>query len=212
MTPEERMDAALLGSLPTIAVPRYSAFVELETPGQRLLMTANGPMLEVRRKWLYARAYCGEMDRSLRLPYGMLTEKVASVMDGKKHQALLEAFVEEARRALPNEVGGAVIWNESTDELRLVVCRSNEATPGFLKYELPRVESNEHLVIDVHSHGSGPAFFSALDDADDCAATKFAFVVGQVERSSVSVAARACLMGVMFGLTQYTLPVEPATA
>jgi PRTRC genetic system protein A len=51
-------------------------------------------------------------------------------------------------------------------------------------------------VIDCHSHGTHPAFFSSTDDEDDRHETKFAFVVGNCASSVPSMAMRLCAKGI----------------
>jgi PRTRC genetic system protein A len=72
------------------------------------------------------------------------------------------------------------------------------------------LEQGWHLVCDLHSHGAGPAFFSATDNGDDAHSTKIAIVVGSLGRDDgPTFAARLCAGGMFLGLP--SLPFEEAT-
>jgi PRTRC genetic system protein A len=56
---------------------------------------------------------------------------------------------------------------------------------------------DETVVVDVHSHGTAAAFFSAQDDEDDTGRGGFylALVLGDVMAATMSVAARLVVHG-----------------
>ncbi|KAJ8134833.1 hypothetical protein OY671_011954, partial [Metschnikowia pulcherrima] len=58
----------------------------------------------------------------------------------------------------------------------------DEATPSRLVYRTPVLPPDWHIVCDIHSHGTGPAFFSTTDDADDAHATKISLVFGRLDQ------------------------------
>jgi PRTRC genetic system protein A len=57
------------------------------------------------------------------------------------------------------------------------------------------------MVCDIHSHGHGPAFFSATDDADDAHSTKISIVFGRLDQpDGPAVALRLCAGGMFLPL------------
>jgi PRTRC genetic system protein A len=85
----------------------------------------------------------------------------------------LAAVLDHFRAALPNEAAAFILWNEATAEFTVHFPQIDEATPTRLVYRSPACEPGWHVVCDMHSHGRGPAYFSATDDADDAHATRF---------------------------------------
>jgi PRTRC genetic system protein A len=118
---------------------------------------------------------------------------------------LLEQVVDHFRAALPNEAAAFVLWNEATKAFALHFPEIEEATPSRLVYRSPVLQPGWHLISDIHSHATGPAYFSATDNADDAFATKIALVVGQLDQpDGVQIVSRLCACG-MFVL----LPRSP---
>jgi PRTRC genetic system protein A len=102
---------------------------------------------------------------------------------------------------LPNEAAAFVLWNEETGDFVVDWPVVDEATPSRLVYRPPSLRPGWHLVCDIHSHGSGPAFFSATDDADDADATKIALVFGRLGHPDGTVmASRLCADGLFLPL------------
>lgn len=187
-------DVALAKSFPIHAVPRFGQFEPLSTNGQRLLVTASGFLLEVRRDWLYAVQPCGLPLGMVRYPFGEVRPTIQLAF-GKVPRALVDQFIAIAQDALPNEVAGAIVFNAHTGTLDLRRCDSLQASVGHVQYALPPLGRGEHIAVDIHSHGEMPAFFSATDDTDDASATKIAVVVGGVDKDTPDVEVRLCLSG-----------------
>ena len=57
------------------------------------------------------------------------------------------------------------------------------------------------MVVDIHSHGWAPAFFSSTDDADDRGAMKISLVLGNLDRARPSSAMRLCMAGLVQPVT-----------
>ena len=67
---------------------------------------------------------------------------------------------------------------------------------AHIDYDEIRLQEGEHLVVDMHSHGDMPAFFSGEDDRDDAGAMRFSVVVGNIGSETPSSQMRLCLAGV----------------
>jgi PRTRC genetic system protein A len=69
-----------------------------------------------------------------------------------------------------------------------------------VKTILPILAEGEHMVLDIHSHGRFPAGFSPVDDKDDRGENKVAFVVGNLDKETVTMDSRLCLEGLFLSL------------
>jgi PRTRC genetic system protein A len=113
----------------------------------------------------------------------------------------LEPLLYHFRKALPNEAAAFIVWNEVTREFAVRFPTIDEATPSRLVYRTPVMEAGWHVVCDIHSHGTGPAFFSATDNADDAHATKISLVFGRLDRPGhEDMASRLCAAGMFLPL------------
>lgn len=191
-------DIALQAVTPTVMVPKFEPFTPLESVGHRYLAAADGLWLEIRRKWLYVRLPVAKQT-TVPMPYGTVTEKV-EIAFGKMPYKLLNDFVELAKAGLPNEVAAAIIWNEETKELHLQPLEAESASPGHITYRNPILGEGEHLVVDLHSHGTAGAFFSRTDNKDDRGSIKVAGVVGNIDKPEQSYAFRLCALGLFHSL------------
>ncbi len=191
-------DVALQSVMPTVMVPRYSELEELDTPGNRILMAANGVWLEVCRAWLYARVLVAKPS-IIPVPYGQVSE-VMRFGFGKLPRAMVAQFIGQARARCPNECAAWVVWNQRTNEWRLMVLEETSVGPGHVNVNLPTPEEDEHMVMDLHSHGLTEAFFSRIDNKDDRGATKIAGVIGNLDKPEVTASFRLCANGVFVPL------------
>ena len=73
--------------------------------------------------------------------------------------------------------------------------------PGHVKVNLPTLEEDEHMVMDLHSHGLTDAFFSRTDNKDDAEVRlKIAGVIGNLDKPEVTTSFRLCANGVFVPL------------
>lgn len=186
-------DGALHALTPTIMVPKFEAFAPLDAAGHRFLAAADGLWMEVRRAWLYARLPVA-LQEGVPMPYGTVTPAL-ELCFGKVPKGMLAEFVDMARAALPNEAAATVIWNEGTGAIRLQPLEAISASRDHITYKASELEYGEHEIVDLHSHGSSPAFFSSQDDADDATAVKIAGVVGNLDKPEPTYAFRLCALG-----------------
>ncbi|MCY1197503.1 PRTRC system protein A [compost metagenome] len=188
-------DAALQQSFPSVMVPRFGALAPMERPGERLLIAANGVFLEIVRPWLRIVRHLGAFQHRTAIPYGEAAE-ATELRCGRIPASLIGKFAMMAGAAHPKETGGWVVWNADSASFRLVPVRILEHSGGHLKYERPLLTADDVLVVDCHSHGRHPAFFSSTDDHDDRHDVKFAFVLGNCDAATPSMALRLCAKGI----------------
>lgn len=192
--------AAVLAAMPCYPVPPSGRSPAIEAlrdarAGQGLAIGRDGVMLILRRAWLALDVPVTPAIAS-HLPYGSVGASRADLRCGLIPGDILGAILAHLRAALPNEAAAFVIWNEATGAFEIRFPTIEEATPSRLVYRPPNLEPGWHLVCDVHSHGTAPAFFSATDDADDVHATKIAMVFGRLGQAGVPmVASRICAGG-----------------
>jgi PRTRC genetic system protein A len=175
------LDSYIAGSTPAIPMS-HGRHDPLVVPGHRYLVAREGLFVEVARPWVHAIL---EMATSqVPLPFGSARPLARiKLLCGQIPAHLMASFVEQARRALPNECGAWVIWHAQRREFDLIGLTATSATADNLAYERPVLEAGWSLVMDVHSHGRAPAFFSRTDDQDDKQAgeVKLAGVVGRLD-------------------------------
>lgn len=191
-------DVALQSVMPTVMVPRFSELEELATPGNRILMAANGVWLEVCRAWMYARVRVAN-PMSIPVPYGDVTEMMRFNF-GKLPRVMVAQFIEQARARSPNECAAWVVWNQLTAEWKLMMLEETSVGPGHVNINLPTLGEDEHMVMDIHSHGLTEAFFSRTDNKDDRGTTKIAGVIGNLDKPEVTTSFRLCVNGVFMSL------------
>jgi PRTRC genetic system protein A len=194
--------AAILAAVPCYPVPplgRSPALDALRSArvGHGLAVGSDGVMLILRRPWL-ALDVPVTPPISAYLPYGRIGTPRADLRCGLLPHEHLVSILDHLHSALPNEDAAFVLWNEVTRKFALHFPAIEEATPSRLIYRTPILEQDWHVVCDIHSHGTGPAFFSATDDADDAHATKISLVFGRLGHPDGPVMASRLCAGGMF--------------
>lgn len=202
--PGASLDAALWQSAPVECVPRHAPFEPLTTNGHRVLVATDGLWLECRRPWLHLIWPLAPKRAPVALPYGEL-KPTCDIAFGRLDTADIRTFTTRARNKLPNETGAWMSWEHYDDANtpgRLVWEDSEDvsASPTSLDHERPAETCTHSPCIDFHSHGTGPAGFSAIDDEDDAGEVKIAVVVGNVDQPIPSLAARLCCLGLVIPL------------
>lgn len=190
------IDRAVQTVTPTVMVPRHEPFQVLTEPGHRFLVAEDGLWLEVFRPWLYTRLPVAQQDR-VAMPYGKMTHHVELGCGKLKWPPIID-FMKDAGLTPETEIAGGVIWNEATDAWRYERFVAIEASGGHIKYERPRLQQGEHLVLDMHSHGKHPAYFSETDNTDDRGDVKLALVIGKLKEESdqPDLCVRLCALGI----------------
>jgi PRTRC genetic system protein A len=197
--------AAVLAHMPCYPVPPSGgspaiAALRAARAGQGLVVGRDGVMLILRRAWL-------ELDVPVtppiagHLPYGSIGNPRAELRCGLIPRRHLEEILGHFRAALPNEAAAFVIWDEVSREFCVHYPGIDEASPSRLVYRTPVLPPGQHLVCDLHSHGTGPAFFSGTDNADDAHATRIALVIGRLGHADGPVTvSRLCAAGLFLPL------------
>lgn len=200
MLADDPTAAALLAAVPCYPVPLSGRSPALDAlrksrAGHGLAVGRDGVMLIFRRPWL---ALDVPITRSLGayLPYGLAGAPRADLRCGMIPGGRLAAVLDHFGAALPNEAAAFVLWNETTGEFAVEFPTIDEATPTRLVYRIPVLQPDWHVICDIHSHGCGPAYFSATDDEDDAHATKISLVIGSFgDPAGPAMASRLCAGG-----------------
>ena len=200
MPTDDATAAAVLEAMPCYPVPPFDRSPAIETlrasrVGHGLAIGSDGVMLILRRPWLEVDALLSDA-LPAHVPYGSVGRPRAALRCGLIPGDLLDQILAHFLRQLPNEAAAFVLWNASDRSFRISYPKILEAMPSRLVYSPPAPDGDWHVVCDLHSHGRGPAFFSATDDADDMHATKIAVVAGRLgEPNGVELIARLCAGG-----------------
>ena len=79
---------------------------------------------------------------------------------------------------------------------------------GHIRYHRPDATPRCLPVVDVHSHGILPAFFSGTDERDDRTDdAKLAFVVGNLDKAEVTVTMRFVGFGLSLDLSEWAASI-----
>lgn len=189
----DKRDLVLQLSMPTVSAPMYSTFEASNRSGERIVVAGNGLFIEITRVWGHFIRRIG--DHSMQLPFGEIQE-VTTLHVPPLPRHLLAAFNTHAQVNAHTEVGASIVWRVSTNAFRLVLSTPTRSTGDLLDYEIPPLEADEHLVVDLHSHSRHRAFFSPQDDKDDKFAVKFSYVVGNCNLAVPTMEMRLCLKGI----------------
>jgi PRTRC genetic system protein A len=136
------------------------------------------------------------------LPYGVVKPTVA-YRHGAPSPDLLRRAIQRAAQVAPNEWAGVIVLDR--DGYRLVEPPALLATPGAVSYATTGLDSDA-LVIDLHSHGDGSAFFSPTDDASDREGGIYiATVLGRCRSTTPKMVSRLVVNGHFFPFEAHAL-------
>lgn len=204
------IDSVLHQSFPTVMVPSHEPVEPMTRLGERLLIGRNGVFLEVVRPWIRTVRRIAMYHEFTPVPYGEVSE-VTELHCGPVPPALIAEFHAMTRVAFPNEIGAWIVWNQKSCGFRLIPLHSLSHGPSHLAYEGPNLADRESLVVDCHSHGQWPAYFSITDNKDDRHDVKFAFVLGNCDQKPSRVL-RLCVKGIFENLPDVPEPWAAALA
>jgi len=201
--------SAILEAIPCFPVPPQGRSPALDAlrsarAGHGLAVGHDGVLLILRRPWLAVDVPVTTPIAAY-LPYGSAGGPRAELRCGLVPAGHRAIILDHFRAALPNEAAAFIFWNEATTAFAIHFPDIDEATPSRLVYRVPALPPDWHLVCDVHSHGVGPAYFSATDDVDDAHATKISIVIGRLDRPDGPMMASRLCAGGMF----LPLPLSP---
>lgn len=186
------MDQMLAQTFPVALAPREGELEQAEKAGMRYIVAANGLWREVTLPWV--RAVHQIAHAELPTPYGAMQECVEIKCAGLPAE-LRRRFMQDAQAAMPNEMAAAMIWNSQTDAWRYELRQNKVVRPDYVAYQEVTLSEVEFLVLDLHSHGNYPAFFSQEDDRDDHGSMRFSGVVGSLSSGEITSAMRLNLNG-----------------
>jgi PRTRC genetic system protein A len=184
---------AVIGSMfPTLVMPREGPLESATKNGTRYVVARDGLWREVTLPWVTVLHKIAHSD--FVLPYGPADEAVL-VRCGPIPSELRIKFVLDAKAAMPNEMAAALIWISEDQSWRYEQRIGISATAGHVEYQEVQLAEGEYLVLDLHSHGTFPAFFSAEDNRDDAGSMKFSGVIGNLHASAMTAALRLNMLG-----------------
>lgn len=157
-----QMDRALLSACPVMLVPPHAEPKWLMAPGKRYLIGSNGVFFEVRSEVLHMCIRVSDHD----LPVaGRIDGEFLMLQNGQVPVALMKSFAEAAQAASPAEAAAAILWCPKQGEYVLRYPQVEKASAAMIRY---RDDLDDALLVfDLHSHGTGSAFFSATDNESD---------------------------------------------
>lgn len=186
------LDKAILETFPFTAVPPSGQVLPAAASGTRFLAAHDGLWREITLPWIRLVHKVGTT--SMKLPYGAIEQSVEFPC-GPVPLGLIDDFCDQARASAPAEIAAAVTWSELSNEWTLRYRHARSSSAAHIEYDEVRLAEGEHLVLDVHSHGHHPAFFSAQDDHDDMGAMKVSLVVGNCTEPRRTARMRLCMAG-----------------
>jgi PRTRC genetic system protein A len=188
-------DTALHALMPVLAMPSFETLGKSDKYGMRTLVAANGIFQEICLPWLYAIRRIGDLRTGIQLPYGNVNEILELKYVKSAVTQLLQEFTILAKKYSPVECAAWIVINDVDLSVRLVLLQAISQGIGHIKYKHAVLDTNEHRLFDLHSHGNLPAFFSEEDDKDDRYGIKLAGVIGNCDSAKVSICTRLCIEG-----------------
>lgn len=184
---------------PVVAAPKFSALGIANDFGHRVIVAHDGLWLDVRQPWLRASVKIAES--SWPLPYGEVTPAIDLLCDGPDLAEVFHRFVAAAKERGRLEHAA---WVSTDDDYRLAYhdVAIRHVSSQHIKYDRPSA-AGRFMFLDMHSHGEGRPFFSAIDNRDDAGEMKLAIVVGDLGHANhhVTFCARLCLAGLYVDVT-----------
>jgi PRTRC genetic system protein A len=186
-------DCVVFGETPTLMQPLFGEKLpEPEAYKHRFVVGQDGLYIEAQNSVVAVRQRIAES--GLRLPYGKIEHTGIQLRNGKIPGRILGDVLKKAAAAVPNEWAGMVVWNGKLSEYQLFEPDVVVATPGRVSY-LSSLPDGLILVMDLHSHGNGEAFFSTTDNESDLGGFYVAAVLGHCESPKPSTITRMVVNG-----------------
>lgn len=193
------MDDIIQRQFPTVLAPRFSELEPMTESGERFVLAGDRLAFEVSRPWLHAVCTISETFKRP-TPYGAGLPDGVTLRCGPIPKTLLDQFLDQALTAYPCETAAWIVWSEEHREFVYILLRIVSASNDHVEFERPLLQAGMHLVMDIHSHGAFPAFFSTQDDKDDKDQLCISAVVGKVNDPKPVIIARLSMLGVFYPL------------
>ncbi len=173
------LDAILHTQLPTVMVPRYEELAPCDLAKSRFLMGAHGLYIETRQPYGVFRGRLWASPR--RLPYGAVEEKddlTPMLKDETVRTIIRDSVVPGAQKYAESdrEWAGWIVWNKDAGYSYAPL--DFKAHAGSVEFIRPDLPDGTSLVVDIHSHGTIPPFFSPVDNRDDAGGVRLCVVIG----------------------------------
>jgi PRTRC genetic system protein A len=185
----EPMDRVVLGQCPMVMAPIHGDLVGCE-PGQRRLVAAeDGVWVEARTEGIHFRGRLA----CVPMPYGRI-DGFCRLAGGMIPAAMREEIFSRARETA-EEVACVVVWSRSARQYCLIWPDVGSASAGHITYSSWADTDDLSLVVDIHSHGFGAAYFSRIDDESDRGIYEphLSVVLGRCDQPEFEIATRFCV-------------------
>jgi len=185
-------DKALFDAAPTLIKPSYGDDLPLLALGRkRYINASDGLYLQTNTNTLNA-SICIAHAQS-QLPYGELSEEII-LSHGLIPASILSTVIDRSLDVSPKEWAGIIIFSEKSG-YQLLEPELIKSEIGLVQYKLPEFDGD--MVVDIHSHGTIPAYFSNQDDTDErlTGGVHFSMVVGSCGKEKVEISARLSIDG-----------------
>lgn len=180
---------AMVDACPMVCVTPRTIHVPLDKPGKRWVMAGDGLYMEARSLSLHVMVRVSDHDSA----FGKAVPFHRTI-NGRVPQDLLDECARLAVQGGVKETAALIHWNPEEGRYELTVPEMISAGPVHVSY---RDESkDELLVIDFHSHGHLPGYFSSTDDDSDNSRVGpyIAMVAGNCQSvETLNVCSRICL-------------------
>ncbi|MEQ9223925.1 MAG: PRTRC system protein A [Salinisphaeraceae bacterium] len=175
---EGAFDRALASATPVYPVAQDGSLPKLVPGAHCYLLARDGLYVAGRSDTVAAVIRVAELPRQT--SFGAIQERL-ELINGPVPFDLLEACASDAIARSPIEWGGAIVA-DAAGGYEYFEPVADGATPVSLTYRRDSYP-DERLVVDLHSHGEGPAYFSPTDDASDAEGIHVAVVLGRCQRA-----------------------------
>lgn len=197
----DRRDQVVFGETPTLMQPLHGeALSKPESGKHRFVIACDGVYVEAINPVLEVRLPVAKS--AIKLPYGQIGSVGVRLTHGQIPKRILHDVCEKTFLCSPNEWAGLVVWDKIRKEYALYEPDVISFSAGHISYR--NVLSDEHeLVMDLHSHGNIPAFFSRMDDKSDIGGFYIAGAVGNCDSGDPSFATRIVVNGHFFECSDF---------
>ena len=192
----DRRDQIIFGETPTMMQPLYGeSLPKPETGKHRFVIANDGMYVEAINPVLEVRLPVAKS--SIKLPYGQISTAGVQLSHGQIPKRILLDVCEKTFLCAPNEWAGLVVWDKIRKEYALYEPDVISFSAGHISYRNVLPDKYE-LVMDLHSHGNMPAFFSKTDDKSDVGGFYIAGVIGNCDTGDPTFATRIVVNGHFF--------------
>jgi PRTRC genetic system protein A len=190
---DDPRDRVVLGETPALMQPLFGKSLPPPESGKhRFVCGQDGLYIEAQNDVIGARLKVAES--SIKLPYGAVHQTDIHLKQGRIPKGILDGMVEKSKQHSPKEWAGLVVWDRHQASYSLYEPTVMAAGVGHISYQ-NALPDEFVLVMDVHSHGTLPAFFSGTDNQSDRAGFCIAGVIGSCLLETPMMASRLVLNG-----------------